>query len=139
MKVKLKTFFVAVLTGAAILLFGVALRYAFFYAPPSEAQITSNPVSAKIKIPASYPEQLRIPSIQVTAKVQDVGLTKNSNMATPNNFTDVGWYKYGVLPGKKGSAIVAGHVNDGIAFPAVFANLHNVNLGDDILYRHGWW
>ena len=131
MKNKLKIFFVIVLVGISVWVFGMGLRSAFFYVPSSEAQ-TVKSAKARVKIPISYPEQLRLPSIQVTARVQAVGITKNANMATPNNFTDVGWYKYGVLPGKKGSAIIAGHVNNGVALPAVFANLHNLNLGDDV-------
>jgi LPXTG-site transpeptidase (sortase) family protein len=64
--------------------------------------------------------------------MQYVGITKSGKMATPNNFSDVGWFQYGTLPGDKGSAIIAGHVDNGLAFPAVFADLGNASVGDDV-------
>ena len=82
--------------------------------------------------------QLLIPNdyvylkIKVDANIQYVGVTKAGKMATPNNFTDVGWYKNGTVPGEKGSAVIAGHVDDGLAFPAVFADLGEMKIGDDI-------
>jgi LPXTG-site transpeptidase (sortase) family protein len=135
MKKNIKTYFVIVLTCLAIVVFGVVLRYSFFYAPSLEAQTTNQPQNNATKEdpPASsYPKELIIPSINVNSKVVYVGVTKLGNMATPNNFTDVGWYEYGKLPGEEGTAVIAGHVNDGVAFPAVFGNLNKVNIGDDV-------
>ena len=97
-----------------------------------EPQITQSILQAKKVYPSSYPSQLRIPSIDVSADVQYVGITKKGNMATPNNFRDVGWYKNGVIPGEVGSAIIAGHVNNGLALPAIFYNLEDIKIGDDI-------
>ncbi len=61
-----------------------------------------------------------------------MGITRKGNMSTPNNYTDVGWFKYGVLPGQIGSAIVAGHVDNGLGFPAVFGKLNNLKIGDNV-------
>ena len=80
----------------------------------------------------ALPARLSIPSIGVDAKVQHVGINKKGNMATPTNFTDVGWYRYGTLPGRQGSAVIAGHVDNGFAMPGVFKNLNDVKKGDDI-------
>jgi LPXTG-site transpeptidase (sortase) family protein len=154
MKRNKKTVFILLLTIFAILFFTVVFIHAIFYAPATEGidlpvslvsvvslptpiqQIFAPIVSINKKIvtnfPSSYPKRLRIPVINVDANVQYVGVTKNGKMATPNNFSDVGWFQSGTIPGEKGSAVVAGHVDDGLAFPAVFANLNQLVIGQDI-------
>ncbi len=47
----------------------------------------------------------------------------------------MGWYKYGTKPGDKGSAVIAGHVDNGLALPGVFKNLGDLKKGDDV-YIH---
>jgi LPXTG-site transpeptidase (sortase) family protein len=109
-----------------------SLRKNFNYSEVlSEVLPTTNTGTPKVQNPW-YPKKLRVPSAGVDAKVQDVGITKLGNMATPNNFTDVGWFEYGTIPGDKGSAVIAGHVNDGLGLPAVFDGLKNVKVGDDV-------
>jgi LPXTG-site transpeptidase (sortase) family protein len=146
MKKNKKTYLIISVTILAVIFFFVVLVHAMFYTPADEINLPASysflgkPITPKIlavksieKIyPASYPKQLRIPSINVNAKVQYVGITKNGRMATPNNFTDVGWFQYGTIPGKKGSAVIAGHVDNGLALPSVFANLGSMNIGENI-------
>ena len=86
---------------------------------------------SKIAAP-SYFGRLAIPKIKVDAKVEEVGISKKGNMAVPTTLADVGWYKYGTLPGETGSAIIAGHVDNRFALPAVFADLKNLEIGDDV-------
>jgi len=121
----------------AVLTFLYVLVQAAFYSPSSEINLPDSIKkslggSVKEKILVSYPKRLRIPGINLNAKVQYVGITKNGNMATPNNFTDVGWFKYGTIPGDQGSAVLAGHVDNGLAFPAVFAHLRELEIGDSV-------
>ncbi len=100
--------------------------------PKTQADLAASvPAAAKTEVRSSS-MRIVIPKIKVNTKIQEVGLTKSGNMASPNNFSEVGWYKYGTVPGKKGSAVMAGHVDNGIAFPAVFKNLEDLKLGDDI-------
>lgn len=99
--------------------------------PQEGVSETQNSTIKEIRT-ASHPKQLRIPSIKVDANVQNVGITNKGNMGTPKNFKDVGWYAYGTIPGELGSAVIAGHVNNGLSFPAVFANLEDVKIGEDI-------
>lgn len=80
----------------------------------------------------STPVKLIIPAIGVNAKVQLVGKTKAGNMAVPNNFTDVGWYRLGYYPGTLGNAVIAGHLDDGPKVPAVFWHLADLKIGDDV-------
>lgn len=81
---------------------------------------------------AGSPVRLRIPSIGVDANVQHVGLGKTGNMAVPDNYTDVGWYRYGTTPGEVGSAVIDGHIDNGLGTPAVFIHLGSLTVGDDI-------
>lgn len=79
-----------------------------------------------------YPLRLRIPAIKVDANIKQVGVNEKGNMATPGNFTDVGWYKYGTKPGGRGSAVMAGHLNNALGLDGVFANLNKTKIRDDI-------
>jgi LPXTG-site transpeptidase (sortase) family protein len=131
-----KIFSIALLTIISIAVMIFVLLHGFFYAFSDQISIPSSFQKSLMQEATKdfrlYPTQLRIPSINIDAQVQDVGITKNGNMATPNNFTDVGWFKYGALPGTIGSAVIAGHVDDGFALPAVFSNLNDIKKGDDI-------
>lgn len=128
----------------SLFLFGTVLFRSLYYIPSDEIPITEE-TAEKIKVVVqdsknsgvksalfSYPLRLIIPEIEVDAKVQHVGITRKGNMAAPNNFKDVGWYKYGTIPGRKGSAVIAGHVDNGLSLPAIFKNLEKLKEGDDI-------
>ncbi|MBC7836963.1 class F sortase, partial [Acetobacteraceae bacterium] len=78
------------------------------------------------------PVRLIIPGIMVDASVQDVGIALSGHMAVPTNYSDVGWYRYGAVPGELGSAVIDGHVNNGFGLEAVFADLKELKKGDDI-------
>jgi sortase A len=145
-----KIFFILLITILALLSFAAILTRALFYAPTGEVPLplvlrseatpegsTETPApevkAKKETIIPGTPKFLRIPSINVNAKVQRVGITYKGNMATPNNYTDVGWFKYGTLPGERGNAVIAGHVDNGLALPGVFAHLNEVKVGDEVL------
>ena len=80
------------------------------------------------------PERLMIPSIGVDAPVQFVGLSTSSvgQMDVPDNFTDVAWYKYGPRPGMVGSSVIAGHLNGKYVEEAVFYDLSQVKIDDEV-------
>ncbi len=81
---------------------------------------------------AGTPQTLSIPSIELESIVQDVGLTSEGNMGVPDNFEDVGWYRYGPEPGEIGNSVIAGHLDDARGNPAVFANLKDLHIGDEV-------
>ncbi len=81
---------------------------------------------------ATAPTKIEIPSLSINARIVQVGITKTGAMATPGAYADVGWYKYGTLPGQTGSAVLAGHVDNGLALAGVFKHLSDVQNGDDI-------
>ncbi len=82
--------------------------------------------------PATYPARLRIPSLSINVAVQEVGVNMKGNIGTPSNFTDVGWYIFGGIPGDIGNAVIDGHVDNGLALAGVFKHLGDVHTGDDV-------
>ncbi|MDB5254008.1 MAG: peptidase sortase [Parcubacteria group bacterium] len=102
----------------------------------SSAAIPVSPAPKPIQKPAPSvskdPARLSIPALGIDTKVQQVGLNIKGNMGTPNNFTDVAWYKLGPRPGEIGSAVMDGHVDNGLALQGVFKHLEDLKIGDDV-------
>ncbi len=86
-------------------------------------------------LPATYPARLVIPSLGVDADVQRVGITAKGNMGIPSNFSDVGWYSQGVIPGNFGNALIDGHVDNALGLPGVFSNLEELKIGDEVIVK----
>ncbi len=82
---------------------------------------------------AGLPTRLKIPSLDIDARVQQVGINKKGEMGIPDNFRDVAWYAYGPAPGEKGSAVIDGHVDNALALSGVFKRLHEVRAGDEVI------
>ncbi len=76
------------------------------------------------------PARLKVPSLGITAKVEEVGRRADGAMGTPADFMNVGWWSEGARPGEKGNAVFAGHVNNALTLPGVFAHLSQVKKGD---------
>jgi len=80
----------------------------------------------------SLPARLIVPRLKIDAPVVYMGLTAGGAMDAPDNVAEAGWYKNGPLPGNKGSAVIAGHVNGTSGQPGVFADLRKLMAGDMI-------
>lgn len=119
-------------TIVAITVFFVVLVRALFYSSSNDITVPQHGAVAAQAATADYPVSLSIPALHIHANIQRVGITVSGKMAVPTNFTAVGWYKYGTMPGQTGSAVMAGHVDDGLALPGVFAHLDELKPGDDI-------
>lgn len=92
-------------------------------ATPPSSKIISTSISSQVGVPL----YLYIPSIKLYSKVDGVGVNKIGNMDVPSGrTTDVGWYKYGVIPGSAGTAVLDAHNT------AAFKNLNQVPVGSDI-------
>jgi LPXTG-site transpeptidase (sortase) family protein len=106
--------------------------------PPAQAGLPTTdttPTEDSVATQAGVGARLSIPSINVNAPIENVGIDAKGNMAVPGRLADVGWYKYGAPPGGAGVAVIAGHVDNALTRPAVFYDLHKVNIGDDIYIR----
>jgi len=54
-------------------------------------------------------------------------------MAVPMSYDNVGWYRLGTAPGHTGSAVIAGHVTNGLRMPGVFNRLAELQIGDEVI------
>lgn len=100
---------------------------------PAASQLapdTTPVATAPTAINRGLPVRLDIPKLTISAKIEYMGLTKKGEMAVPSNIHDIGWYKYGALPGNKGSAVLAGHLDGLKGEPGVFADLDKLQKGD---------
>lgn len=129
MKEFLHSIIVTSVTLGALIFFANTLAHAGFRSP--EEDLT---VSAPNSESSTHESDTKIfiPSIDVVADVQHVGLSKSGDMAVPTNFSDVGWYRHGTKPGEKGSAVIDGHVDNGLGRKAVFHDLALLSPGDNI-------
>jgi LPXTG-site transpeptidase (sortase) family protein len=108
--------------------------------PPTATPRPTNtpvPTATVTPIPTPFgggrPKTLTIPSIGVKdAPVVQVGLEPNGAMETPKGWWDIGWYKYGPIPGQPGNSVLSGHYDSDVA-PAVFWNLYRLKTGDRII------
>lgn len=89
--------------------------------------------------PIDVPVELRIPSLRISAPVLAVGLTPKNVMDTPTGsakdpvWRKVFWYRGGGIPGDATTATIAGHVDDVLGRPAIFARLKDLRPGDPIV------
>jgi len=108
--------------------------------------IISNPlVDPDISLfagPVDVPLEIRIPTLNLNAPVIGVGLTLTNMMAAPTGillddpiWQTVFWYRGGGIPGNAGTATFAGHLDDAIGRPAVFAYLGDLRIGDLIIIQ----
>ncbi|GAA2785765.1 MULTISPECIES: class F sortase [Kitasatospora] len=81
----------------------------------------------------AVPTRLRIPQIGVDAPFTELTLNPSGqlNAPPPDDKNLVGWYRDGVTPGERGSAVVAGHV-DTTKGPAVFLLLSLLLPGNKV-------
>ncbi|MEU0603481.1 class F sortase [Streptomyces sp. NPDC006393] len=103
---------------------------------PAAAEGHPDPGEERLSAPAlppSPPTRIRIPSIRVNAPLMGLGLTPSGSLDVPPSQEKnlAGWYEAGTTPGERGTAIVAGHV-DNTEGPAVFYDLGALRKGSVI-------
>ncbi|MEV4948522.1 class F sortase [Streptomyces sp. NPDC053755] len=84
-------------------------------------------------LPPSAPVRLRIPEIDVDTPMTRLGLDPKGSLEVPpaSDRNLAGWFGDGTTPGAKGTAIVAGHV-DNAQGPAVFYALGALRKGNRV-------
>lgn len=76
-----------------------------------------------------------IPSIGVRAPMIKLGLNSDDSLKVPADTEKTGWWAGGTKPGRKGTAVIVGHV-DSQGGPAVFHRLRALSDGDVIKVVH---
>lgn len=92
-------------------------------APKDNSSIVINQVQHGL------PAHLRIPSINIDAPVESVGITLDGLMDVPQKPNDVAWFNLGPLPGEKGVAVIDGHSGYKNNKKAAFDNLTKLTIG----------
>jgi hypothetical protein len=103
-----------------------------------ESTTTTAPASTVGTTPATIgpapvvvqPTRLQLPSIEVDAEVQPVGVEPDGDMEVPSA-EDAGWYRFGPAPGAAGSSVIAAHV-DYNGKQGAFFRLREVEVGDPV-------
>ncbi|MDR3571627.1 MAG: class F sortase [Candidatus Pacebacteria bacterium] len=135
---RITTIVLGIVAIGAFCVFAYTLIHALWYAPettgPVPASIASSSPALSVA-PGEYPSRLIIPALSIDAHVQDLGINSIGNMQAPDNFVDVGWYKYGAVPGYTGSAVIDGHVDNGLGLAGVFIHLDQIQVGDDVYIK----
>ncbi len=118
----------------ALAIFATTLTHALT-SSNDEVEVTDTIRDAMYRTGATstMPLSIEIAKIGVTAAVQHVGVSKKGNMAVPTNYADVGWYKYGTIPGHIGTAVIAGHFDNGFGKDAVFKRIGELEKGDELI------
>lgn len=83
--------------------------------------------------PASGPSiaRVKIPSIGVNAPMIRLGLNRDETLQVPASASETGWWSGGSFPGRRGTAVIAGHV-DSLTGPSVFYRLRELSRGDRV-------
>ncbi|MEW1549935.1 class F sortase [Streptomyces tsukubensis] len=98
----------------------------------TDGEVFAGPAVSKA-LPHAPAERVRISAIGVDAPLMNVGLDADGWIEAPPADAPefAGWYQNGVAPGQRGTAVIAGHV-DNTSGPAVFYGLGTVKRGDRV-------
>ena len=90
---------------------------------------------AEYEVAPDKPRYFSIPSLGiVNARIVEVGLKENQELATPANIYDIGWYTGSSLPGS-GVSVMDAH--GGNAGQGIFRTLPNIQSGAEITIEMG--
>lgn len=77
------------------------------------------------------PVQIKIPSANIDAAIERVGVDVEGKMQAPTTPKIVSWYQFGGVPGDNGNVVLSGH-KDSTFGPGVFYTLENIKPGNPI-------
>lgn len=86
------------------------------------------------QVAPDLPKYIKIPSLNVNARVKPMGVTSSNELQAPSNIFDAGWYNASAHPGDdggNGAVLIDGHVH-GPSLPGVFVAIKSLRAGDVI-------
>ena len=99
--------------------------------PPSEEEVV------EYNVAPNRPRYLSVERLGVkNARILPMGINNKSELDTPRNIFDVGWYESSGLPGSGGTMVIDGH-NGGPHVHGVFKDLPSLVNGDIIKIERG--
>ena len=83
--------------------------------------------------PVTPPARLHIPRLGVRMPIAATGVLEDGQMELPEDPAEIGWYRFGAVPGdQRGSAVLGGHVDSRRYGVGPLARLASVREGDSI-------
>lgn len=79
------------------------------------------------------PQRIKIPSIDVDATVESVGMDEKGRMDVPKDADNTAWFQLGFRPGQVGNAVIDGHYDKEDGSPAAFWDIPKLKTGDTII------
>ncbi|WP_420000365.1 class F sortase [Streptomyces boninensis] len=103
------------------------------FATPAPADVLRPPTPTVRPLAHSAPKRIIIPAISVNAPLMALGQRAPGALATPPGDKPnlAGWYRDGITPGSKGTALITGHLDTGKG-PAVFYSLGSLHKGNTV-------
>lgn len=99
-------------------------------APPAGSEVGGpQPLPALAKVSAT---SIEIPAIGVRSRLEQLTLDPRGVLRPPVDPDQAGWYSAGPVPGDRGPAVIAGHL-DSFTGPAVFLRLGQLRSGDLVI------
>lgn len=95
------------------------------------APVHRQELASRKKAAVRLPVSLDIPAIDVSTPLVQLGLEPDRTVEVPADADLAGWFRRGPEPGRRGSAVILGHV-DSAQGPAVFARLEELQRGDSV-------
>ncbi len=101
-------------------------------APSAAPSTVEGSVTALPPLPHIVPTSVEIPAIGVRSTLASLRLDAHGVLQAPRNPQQAGWFSAGPVPGDRGPAVIAGHL-DSFTGPAVFLRLSQLRPGDLIV------
>lgn len=89
------------------------------------------------QVAADLPRVLYIDKINVSARILPMGINEDRSLQAPTNILETGWYSNDVKLGQPGAIIIDGHYGTSAGVNAVFNDLKNLVIGDQITVERG--
>ncbi|HMT19032.1 MAG TPA: class F sortase [Candidatus Saccharibacteria bacterium] len=103
---------------------------------PAESAVSEQTIAA-YQVAPNLPRYVRIPALEVFARVKHSGLESSGAIDAPRNINDVNWYNESAKPGNEiGSSLLLGHVS-GWTASGVFKHIDKLKSGDTIEIEKG--
>ncbi|HCM37249.1 MAG: Peptidase C60 sortase A and B [Candidatus Gottesmanbacteria bacterium GW2011_GWB1_43_11] len=102
---------------------------------PLTSVASKTPPETSSKPPVDLAEihlRLKIAKLNLDTQVEPVGLTQTNNLDTPQDAANLGWYKFGPVPGGAGNALINGDYDTATGNSGIFADLDKLQTGDEI-------
>ncbi len=101
-------------------------------APSTSAAVPVPSETTAAPEPRILPAEIRIPSLDVTSTVNQIGLNPDGTLAVPQpgpDYDKAAWYEGSPTPGQTGPAVIEGHVDSAANGPSVFYDLGKLSKG----------